>query len=466
MSALGENPTIGYHAIRGLAAPLRMMMFYKEKTFTNASYGSDMQETWFGKRKPELLAKNSCINLPFIIDGDNVVTQSNTCMVYLGGRLGIDRQEHMIRNRTVLDQTMDLRNALVKIVYPFGAIKTKDAFAEGARQHIDGDMMANFTKLENFCVGRFMCGDEPQSGDFHLWEMLDQHRAIAEAIGKEPFWTKFPKLTEMYAAMKAIPSVQKYLASDFHAKYHHNNGLFTHFTGLPDDAVYPVSKDEKVELGLGKSALSMPATLYYFPAGGRAELSRLIAAAGRVELIEGGMPGEGVNKSEFGSPSGVPLLQHGGLKMSQSTAIENYLSLLAFPDLPPGMRAVDSQFCSIKEDVATGTYKVLFSPMIKEDKEKAAEELKKNATKWYTIIEKRCPAEGFINGQAYPTAADVAVLNICDTVMSFGISNRIAGVDWSSYPNMRALATRTAKFSSVADYLARSITFTANPMGL
>jgi len=463
---LGINPTIGYHAIRGLAAPLRMMMFYKERTFTNASYGADVQDTWFGKKKPELLPKNSCINLPYIIDGDNVVTQSNTCMVYLGGRLGIDRLEHTFRNRTVLDQTMDLRNALMLIVYPFGAIKTKDGFAEGAAKHIDGDMTGNFTKLEGFCAGRFMCGDEPQSGDFHLWEMLHQHIVIAEAIGKEPFLDKFPKLAAMYSAMKAFPGVQKYLASDYHAKYFHNNGLYTHFSGQPDGAVYPASKEEKVELGSGKGILSMPATLHYFPAGGRAELCRLIAAAGRVELIEGGMPGADVDKSDFASPGGVPLLQHGPLKMAQSTAIENYLSLLAFPDLPPDMRAVDAQFCCIKEDVAAGTYKVIFSPMIKEDKEKAAEELRKNASKWYTVVEKLCPANGFMNGQAYPTAADVAVLNMCDTVMSFGLSNRIAGIDWSTYPKMRALATRTAKFPSVAEYLAKSTTFTANPMGL
>merc|ERR1711865_403157 len=125
---------------------------------------------------------------------------------------------------------------------------------------------------------------------------------------------------------------------------------------------------------------------------------------------------------EYGSAGGIPLLHHGELKMSQSTAIENYLALLAFPDLAPQQRAIDSQFCSIKEDVAQGTYKVLFAPVIKEDKAKAGEELAKNASKWYPIIEGLCPADGFINGEAYPTAADVAVMNICDAAMSFGIS--------------------------------------------
>lgn len=246
---LGENPTIGYHAIRGLGAPLRMMMFYKEKTFTSVGYGSDMKEKWFGGSKPELSKKNSCINLPYVIDGDEVVTQSNTCLLYLGSKLGIDKPQHMIRNHTVLDQTMDLRNNLMLIVYPWGNIKTKDGFAEGAAKHIDGDMMTNFTKLNGFCVGPFMCGDEPQSGDFHVWEMLDQHRAIAESIGKEPFFDKFPKLAAMYDAMKVLPSMQKYLASDFHVKYFQNNGLVTHFSGQPDNAVYPVTEEKKVVLG-------------------------------------------------------------------------------------------------------------------------------------------------------------------------------------------------------------------------
>lgn len=275
---------------------------------------------------------------------------------------------------------------------------------------------------------------------------------------KKDMLAAFPGLTSFYGRFEAHEKTQAILTT--------GGKMPQPFKQYFIENTYDGAAAVKVEPGPGPSIYSSPVTLHYFPAGGRAELSRLIAAAGRVELIEGGMPGKDVNKSDFGSPSGVPLLQHGALKMSQSNAIENYLSLLAFPDLPPQMRAIDSQFCSIKEDVAAGTYKVLFSPMIKEDKEKAAEELKKNASRWYTIIEQLCPADGFINGQGYPTAADVAVLNMCDTVMSFGICNKIAGVDWAIYPKMRAVANRTASFPSVKEYLAKSATFTANPMGL
>jgi len=245
---LGENPTIGYHAIRGLGAPLRMMMFYKEKTFTNAAYGSDMQAKWFGEKKPELLQQNACINLPYIIDGANVVTQSNTCMLYLGGKLGIDKPQFMVKNHTVLDQTMDLRNDLTgNVVYPFGQAKTKEEFPAVAQAHIDGSTTNNLTKLEGFCEGPFMCGDEPQSGDFHVWEMLDQHRSISEAVGKGPLLDKFPKLTAMYEAMKALPTFQRYLDSEYHQAYFQNNGIFTHFSGQAEGAVYPATAETKVE---------------------------------------------------------------------------------------------------------------------------------------------------------------------------------------------------------------------------
>merc|ERR1719337_88773 len=133
-------------------------MFYKEKPFTNVGYGNDMKEKWFGEKKPELIQQNACINLPYIIDGENVVTQSNTCMLYLGGKLGIDKPQNMVKNHTVLDQTMDLRNDLMKIVYPFGDVKTKDQFPEGAKRHIEGSCKTNLTKLEGFCKGPYMCG--------------------------------------------------------------------------------------------------------------------------------------------------------------------------------------------------------------------------------------------------------------------------------------------------------------------
>merc|ERR1711967_39383 len=239
--------TLGYHKIRGLGAPCRMIVFYASAPCKMVNYGSDMKEEWFAGDKPKLAEKNAMINLPYVHDGDLVVTQSNSCLLYLGKKLGIDEESLSIQNHQVLDQTMDLRNDLMKIVYPFGTIKTKDEFMNGgAKGHIDSSAKNNFTKLEGFCKGPFMTGDKVQSGDFHLFEMLDQHAAICAAIGEPNIVDSFPKLKALHAAMLADPKNAKYLASEYHKSYFHNNGLFTFMSGLPADATYPPTSREVV----------------------------------------------------------------------------------------------------------------------------------------------------------------------------------------------------------------------------
>merc|ERR1711924_88616 len=220
----------------------------KGQPYEEVAYGADMKETWFGGDKPGLAERNAAINLPYIINGDEVVTQSNTCLLYLGQKLGIDTPENFIHNHMVLDQVMDLRNDLMKVVYPFGAVKTKEEFPEAAKNHMAGSATTNFKKLEGICKGPYMCGDAPQSGDFHVFEMLDQHFSICEmtegcAGGIDA--AAFPKLKALYDAMKADGALAYYFSSDCYKSWAQNNGLITHFTGQPADFVYgPTTRTE------------------------------------------------------------------------------------------------------------------------------------------------------------------------------------------------------------------------------
>ena len=164
----------------------------------------------------------------------------------LGQKLSIDTPECFVYNHTVLDQTMDLRNDLMKIVYPFAKVKTKEEFPEAAKAHLAGSAATNLKKLEGFCKGPYMCGDAPQSGDFALFEMLDQHSIIATSIGETCPLEAFPKLKALHAAMKANPALETYFKSAFHTDYPHNNGLITHFTGLGEDYVYPTTDRSEI----------------------------------------------------------------------------------------------------------------------------------------------------------------------------------------------------------------------------
>jgi len=208
---------------------------------------------------------------------------------------------------------------------------------------------------------------------------------------------------------------------------------------------------------------TMTMTMYYFPAAGRAETIRLIAACGGIAIEEPGR-GETLDKAEFGSPGSLPLLQHGDLKIAQSGAIETYLSTWAFPDLTPKQRAVDFQLCCMKEDVFGGFVKVFFTPDLKA---KAGDEIKKITDKWFPVVESIVPVAGFFNGMPYPTAADLAILNFCEVVMPFGIGYRDAKIDMSvAYPKMVALAARVADVPCIRAYIASSTTFKSNPFNL
>lgn len=243
-----DCPTLGYHKIRGLGAHLRMMFYYKGQKFSNVAYGADMMETWHAGKKTELVKLNACINLPYIIDGDVVVTQSNTCTVYLGQRLGIDAPEDFVANHTVIDQAHDLRNNLMEVVYPqpVGHTETHGEFPEAARKHMAGPVKAHFTKLEGFCKGPYMCGDKPQSGDFHVFEMLDQHESLAKSLDEASVLEQFPKLAALHAAMKAEPSLAKYFEADCYAHWATNGPLIAHFTDKPADFEYGPTLEEIV----------------------------------------------------------------------------------------------------------------------------------------------------------------------------------------------------------------------------
>ena len=93
MSSMASQITIGYWSIRGLAAPLRMMLMYSGIPFQSTSFdvvakeGGGWDISDWSNQKPALKAKNPLMNLPYLIDGDVVVAQSNACFLYLGRKL-------------------------------------------------------------------------------------------------------------------------------------------------------------------------------------------------------------------------------------------------------------------------------------------------------------------------------------------------------------------------------------------
>jgi glutathione S-transferase len=222
--ALAEQPiTVGYWSIRGLAAPLRMMVMYANHPLNNVMY--DLTETdgkyngsaWFSV-KPELKEKNPLMNLPYIIDGDNVISQTNSCLSYLGRKFnlwGVNEIE-ISQVEQLLCEVMDLRNSMVKYAY-----SSEDTSLE-LLNNVTGKN-GSFQKFELWLQrevdggrsGTFLVGDHATAPDFHLYEMLFQYTFLAEYKGRSDLLASFPRLQHYFTSFAALPANQRYLTSPF-----------------------------------------------------------------------------------------------------------------------------------------------------------------------------------------------------------------------------------------------------------
>jgi len=208
--------------------------------------------------------------------------------------------------------------------------------------------------------------------------------------------------------------------------------------------------------------------LHYFPFAGRGELTRLIAAAGKLQIDDS--PKQLAGKMSFGSPGALPCFEHGDFKIAQSFAIESYVAGIApvFKDLTPAQRAIDGMLCKIKEGMMQGYVDILTAIVKNEvDKATAVDSITKVGDKWFPILIQKLSKIGFINGLAFPTAADLAVLNIGKGFMPFGAVYQLSGYNpFVMFPKFAAHVQRVGRYPSVKAYLGESTTMDADPLSL
>ena len=205
---------VGYWSIRGLAAPLRMMCEYAAVDYNPKTYELQAQEgggwdasAWFGV-KPALVVRNALMNLPYVIDGDVVVSQTNACFAYLGRKLGLYGANDLetLKCEQVLCEVMDLRNNAVKFFYSSG-----DDLAARVEAHAKS-AATSFGKLETWLRQQstpFFAGATPTAADFHAFEMIDQH-LVTEVLVVPGADNEFPLLAAFHTRFRALPQLQGY----------------------------------------------------------------------------------------------------------------------------------------------------------------------------------------------------------------------------------------------------------------
>jgi glutathione S-transferase len=220
--------TVGYWAIRGLAAPLRMMLMYKAVPFQCTLYecrenadGSFNRDVWLQDAKPALRERNALMNLPYIIDEeeDVVVAQSNACFLYLGRKLDMlgDNSKELSLCEQLLCEVMDLRNQLVGYAYsPRGASQEETAkWLIGIRGILD-KLNAVLSAAPNSALP-FFVGARASAPDFHIWEILDQINSIASFHSQSNPVADFPALQSFHTTFASLPENKRYISSPLHS---------------------------------------------------------------------------------------------------------------------------------------------------------------------------------------------------------------------------------------------------------
>jgi len=226
-----EGITVGYWTIRGLGAPLRAMVMYAGVPLNNVMYDTKelsdgtLDRSAWSIAKPALKAKCPLINLPYIIDGDRIVSQSNACLSYLGRRLNLwgKTPDEVSDCEMLLCELIDLRNSMTGFAYG----TPKPLQKEAATKFLDGVQSGTgiFQKLELWleqkasresvdAPGCFLVGNSATAPDFHLHEMLVQYSALA-AYNSLPFLEGYPRLVRFKNEFEALPNMQKYLNTPF-----------------------------------------------------------------------------------------------------------------------------------------------------------------------------------------------------------------------------------------------------------
>ncbi|CAL4122516.1 unnamed protein product, partial [Meganyctiphanes norvegica] len=146
-------------------------------------------------------------NLPYYIDGDIKITQSNAIIRYIGRKNNMDgkTEAEKIRVDIMENQLMDFRNGWVRLCY--------GDFEGGKADYIK--KLPDTMKLFNNFIGnnKWLAGDSLTFPDFILFELLDHHLHLVPDLLKDhsnlsTFMDNFRQLEKIKAFM-ASPSYKK-----------------------------------------------------------------------------------------------------------------------------------------------------------------------------------------------------------------------------------------------------------------
>lgn len=201
-------PTLGYWKIKGLAQPIRLLLTYTGESFEDKQYEQGdapdfSRDEWFSV-KPKFADILDFPNLPYYIDDDVKITQSNAILKHVARKHKLDgaTEKDKAVVDMLLDQAMDLRNGVVRLCYNPDYEKLKEEYFK----NVQATLVALEKKLGDKL---WFAGDTITVADFPLYELLDQHVHM-----KSDLLDAYPKLLKFLDRFRDLPKVKEYLQQD------------------------------------------------------------------------------------------------------------------------------------------------------------------------------------------------------------------------------------------------------------
>ncbi|XP_078248896.1 glutathione S-transferase Mu 1-like isoform X3 [Pogona vitticeps] len=217
---------LGYWDIRGLAHAIRLLLEYTETPYEDKQYGvggearksetrPDVIQTRFGPLTidPEFdLSQWTSVkeklgldfpNIPYLIDGERKITQSNAIMRYLARKHKMcgETEEEMIRIDILENHIMDFRVSFAELCYSPDFEKLKPEYLE----ELPGKL-----KLFSQFLGdrKWFAGNKITYVDFLAYDVLDQQRMFEPKC-----FNQYKNLQDFFDHFEALEKISTYMKS-------------------------------------------------------------------------------------------------------------------------------------------------------------------------------------------------------------------------------------------------------------
>eukprot|EP00568_Trieres_chinensis_P007923 CAMPEP_0183307946 /NCGR_PEP_ID=MMETSP0160_2-20130417/19649_1 /TAXON_ID=2839 ORGANISM="Odontella Sinensis, Strain Grunow 1884" /NCGR_SAMPLE_ID=MMETSP0160_2 /ASSEMBLY_ACC=CAM_ASM_000250 /LENGTH=298 /DNA_ID=CAMNT_0025471669 /DNA_START=81 /DNA_END=977 /DNA_ORIENTATION=+ len=248
---------LGYWSIRGLGAPLRMMLSAAKvdhdvvlHDLVEGDDGKGWVSEYFSSTKPELAKEFPLMNLPYVADRTQrrILSQTNSCLTHTARAVGMWPSDPIDASRceALLCEIMDLRNQMVKFAYG------GDGSKETAEKCV-GASMKSLSKLEAWLKieekngdgdAVHLVGGKFSAPDFHLFEMLDQYEGLCSFNELGDLYKDFPHLKKFKTGFEKLDENKFFLHSWLHTELPFNNCVAC-FGSLPGPELYTRGESAK-----------------------------------------------------------------------------------------------------------------------------------------------------------------------------------------------------------------------------